>query len=416
MQLIQPSKVSILKCVINGMNFIDEDTRRTNFNVQEIRIYEDICKSYFTAELVIEAQSNSFEEYLKPATDVLISFATINPRNQTQVYTERFKLFSYESRPRDKEIVSSMVITISLIGAEYFKDRQVFITQNFSNQTATSIAQYIHNSFLSTNGGLSIGESSLGPMGTTLYPYQIVNQSPIKAIQEVLDKAVFARHRTCAPVYFRDKPGYKIGPLEYYVNNGKLNEFVFTHSPGQGSELSGLAAYTAVINFRPVVPKDDDPGGRRLFDASAFSASKSYFDLFKGAWKGPLLGAAKGLNLVNRSLDELRQKEVIDKNGPGGWAIAEANFAGSLRYSKKYYCCVPINSGINITCGMRIEVNVPVIVTNGNSRVEKKTLFVPRLIHELRFTEGGEKRTAVTAVGKTDIFCLEWEGILSGIA
>lgn len=410
--IIQPTTARLLECVINGMPFVS-DNGRNNFHVQELRVYEDICKPYFTAELVIESQINTFELYLRPAKYVTLTFAA--PRSDGMpTYREKFRVLSYESSPRKGDIHHSMVTTLSLIGEEYFQDRLYSITQNFSNMSGTAIAAYIHNAYLSKNGGLSVTESALGVLGTTDYPYAVNNQSPIKAIHDALDKSVFARYRTCAPIYFRDKGGYKIGPIQQFLETASFTG-KFEHVPGQGVGMENLTpvGYNRVLNFKPVVPKDDDPGGRRSVDARGFSAVVSHFDFLSGTWIGTALGGGKGRNMVSRSVDELRQKKVIDKHGPGNWAQAEALLLGSLRYSKKYWCSVPLQTGINITCGTRIQVDIP--IGTRPARLDQKVLFVPRLVHELRFTEG-TKRDPVTVVGKTDMFCVEWEGFVRGIA
>ena len=119
---IQPTKAAIVTCVINGWPFIDANGR-TNFEVREFRVYKDICKSYLTGELVIETRYNLFEYFLKPKAPVTVKFVTYFTDGSYKTYEENFVVFSYHSRPRQKDLVSTMVITINLIGEEYIKDR-----------------------------------------------------------------------------------------------------------------------------------------------------------------------------------------------------------------------------------------------------------------------------------------------------
>ena len=102
------------------------------------------------------------------------------------------------------------------------------------------------------------------------------------------------------------------------------------------------------------------------------------------------------------------QPQPIDKFGPGGWAQMEADFLGVLRYKRKYRTLVPIQTGLDVTCGDRIKVRVP-LANVDNPVWEEKILFVPRLTHQLKFTQGPE-RNPVTPIGTTDIYGVDWIG------
>lgn len=254
--IIQPSKAILLECTINGIEF------RNNFHVQELRVYEDICKVYFTAQLIIEAHLNTFELYLNPGAEVIISFESPKTNAGSKIYTEKFRIYSYESKPREGDLVGSMVVTISLIGDEYYNDKTNTVQQNFSNIPGTAAASQIHETYMSENGGLDIRMPSIGMIGQDTYPHQVLNKKPIKAIHDILDKSVFAV-KSCAPVYFRNKPGYVMGPLQHLLETSP-NTNKFIHSPGQGASLRDtLGAYNNVIHFRPMMPPGEDNSGMR---------------------------------------------------------------------------------------------------------------------------------------------------------
>ena len=93
------------------------------------------------------------------------------------------------------------------------------------------------------------------------------------------------------------------------------------------------------------------------------------------------------------------------KNGPGGFNTAEDRFITQLTYAPKYWVSVPMQTGLNVTCGERIVVLYP--TGTQNDILVAKTLFVPRLIHELRFTEGKDRKP-VAVQGITDFYGVDW--------
>jgi hypothetical protein len=109
-----------------------------------------------------------------------------------------------------------------------------------------------------------------------------------------------------------------------------------------------------------------------------------------------------GGRMMFSMLDELLQNRQVDKNGPGGYNTTEEAFLATLAYSQKYWVSVPLQTGVNVTCGQRINVIYPI-----NDKLTAKTLFIPRLVHELRMTEG-QKRNPLNVTGTTDFYCVLW--------
>lgn len=428
--IIQPTKAYLLRCTIGGTDY------RNNFHVQELRIFEDICKIYFTGQLVIEAHYNTFELYLNPGTPVVISFESPKTNGSSKVYTERFRVYSYESKPREGDITGSMVITISLIGDEYYNDKTNTVLQNYANMPGTAAAVAIHQEYIAENGPMGLKGAALGMIGQTNYPHQVLNKKPSKAIHDLLDKSVFVPYNTCAPVYFRNKRGYEMGPLQYFLELGPVTNS-FIHKPAQGSNLKDvIEGYNNVINFRPMVPPGEDNSGMRGAEIDNLFKKASFFDVKTGNYMSKALGGFNIPNLFGAAsmasslfkntisalkgkikgkyggrhmfyaLDEYRQPRAVDKNGPGGFNSAEDSFLTALTYAEKYWVSVPMQSGINTTVGDRIKVRYPVGKRPSGFTVEK-TLFVPRLIHELRFTEGPDRKQ-VSVTGTTDFYCVHW--------
>lgn len=422
--IIEPTKAELLECSISGLNYVN------NFHVQELRIYEDICKVYFTGQLIIEAHLNTSELYLNPGAQVIISFEAPRTTGSSQVYTENFRIYSYESKPREGDITGSMVITISLIGDEYYNDKTNTVLQNFSNLPGTAAATAIHEQYIAENGGMNLSGAALGMIGQSSFPHQVLNKKPIKAIHDILDKCVFAPYNTCAPIYFRNKRGYEMGPLQHFLENApETNKFY--HKPGEGATIfEKFNGYENIINLRPMSPAGEDNGGVRGAELDNLFKKSSFFDVKSGNYLtkalsgfGSMMGTSMfqdsfdalkdkvkgkyGGRLIFYALDELRQPRAIDKNGPGGFNTAEDAFLAALTYSEKYWVSVPLQSGINTTCGDRITIRYPIGI-KPNPQLVEKTLFVPRLIHELRFTEG-PNRKQVSVTGTTDIYGVFWE-------
>lgn len=400
---VPPTKAELHHCSIGGKNYqeIENNVVRNNFHVQELRIYEDNCKFYFTGQLVIEAHQNIFERFLAPQAIVEISFKA--PPN-SRIYTERFRVYSYESKPREGDLNHSSVITISLIGDEYYLDKSKQVQRNFKLVTATQAARDIHQ-LIAANGRLDIPLESKGPIGLENHPHQVLSKQPSKAIHDLLDKAIFPVPHFGPGIYFRNKDGYVIAPLEWLLFNAP-NTGHFIHTPAGGFNLNfTLEGYQQVIHFRPMAPPGEDRGGAR---AQEFMSGKvaGFIDFAEG---NSLTGKGSGgggylAGVIKNATDSYRQPQILDKQGPGGYQAAEDAFISQLTYSPKYWVSVPLQSGIDVTVGDRIDVTYPVV-----DEVHRKTLWVARLIHELRFTEGRDRRE-VSVNGTTDIFGVYYTG------
>lgn len=422
-EIIQPGKAVLIECTISGVPF--NDGEKNYFHVQELRIFEDHCKAYFTAQLVIEAHQNVWENFISPGADVTISFQA--PRSDgipTQPYTENFKIFSYESKHREGDIQNAMVITLSLIGEEYYRDRHNTVMMPFSNVPGTAAAATIHEMYMAVNGGLNILDSSMGPIGSTQVPHEVRNLKPIKAIHDLLDKSVFAAYPSCAPMYFRNKPGYEMGPLQGYLETAALTE-TFIHKPGQAAELvDTLVGYNRIIHLRPMAPPGEQTagGGQSANMMDGLFKSLSFFDISQGdllnndafSSLGNIAGLAnqfksgvvskQGGRQLFSVLDSLHQALPIQKNGPGGFAQNEDAFLTALSYTPKFWVSAPLQTGVNVTCGKRINVLYPF----SGTQLIAKTLYVARLIHELKFTEGRD-REPVNINGTTQMFGVHWQ-------
>jgi len=441
MAVIQPTKAALRSCIVNSLPYVDYSSGdvKNNFHVKELRIYEDICKAYFTGQLVIETMLNVSELFIAPTAPVTISFEA--PRSDggpTKTYTESFRIFSYDSKPLSGGGDARMQHTIQLIGQEYYNDKHNTVLENFPNIPGTTAAKQIHDQYMATNGGLRILMPSTGLIGSEKKPHEVKNKKPIKAIHDILDRCVYAAYQTCAAVYFRDKPGYVMAPLQQLLETGATSES-FKHIPAQGASLQEtMFGYNNIIHLRPVAPAGESSAAASAGTIAGLINATSFFDIKTGNYINSFNAAAKALGLpfMNRipglkgkaqdmlqqasrgrygarmmfsMLDELMQKRQIDKNGPAGYNSKEEAFLTALNYAPKYWISVPLQTGVNVTCGSRIIVTAP-IGTSDRPQIMNKVLFVPRLIHEIRFTENGQnnKREPLNINGTTDIYCVQW--------
>lgn len=425
--LIQPTKAWLKNVSVGGRSWIESDAT-IQFNVREFRIFEDVCKSYFTAQLVIETYLNNYENFLFPSAETIISFEC--PRSDgvtTKTYTEKFRVYSYESKAMSGGADVRLEHTISLIGQEYYNDRHNVVTENHKLTTGTAVAKQIHDRYIGANGNLDVKVPSTGHIANETSAHQIINKKPIKAIHDVLDRCVFGSYKSCAPTYFRNKPGYVIAPLQMLLESAPVTGN-FIHVPAQGSSIADIMlGYHSVIHLRPMSPAGEASAGARTSDISGLLKSATFLDLetgstidragkiaqaaagATGSTKEVLQGATKGirggsdiLNVINN----LHQFKQIDKNGPGRYNVSQEALITAITYSQKYWVSVPSQSGLQVTCGDRIRVVFPI-----NDRLTVKTLFVPRLIHECRLTETvgpDNKRKGVSVNAKTELYGVQW--------
>ena len=426
---IQPTKASLNVCTINDISYLPN-----NFHVKELRVYEDICKSYLTGQLVIETMQNSFEYMLGPTVPVVLEFeAPRTDKGPTRVYRQRFRIHSYESHPLSGGTDARMEHKIQLISQEFYNDRHNTVIRGFSNLTGTAAAVQIHNQFIraSDSGGIDPYHSS-ELIGSAEVPHQARNVKPVKAIHDILDRCIWAQYPTCAPVYFKTATGFVMAPLQYILEEPEPKGNFYYQKLGAGNDLKEvLEGYEGVIHFKPLTPPAESQADSTAMMAS-FGKSIQFFDPKTGQTQNIPSNVQKILNLpwmnkvpnvkarvqqmlseanksgenITRVINDLMQSRSSAKNGPGGYNLKQEAFLTLLGYTQKYWVSVPLQSGLNVTCGDRINMLHP-IVEDGKPKQVKKTLFVPRLIHEIKFTEG-QKREPLVVNGITDMYCVHW--------
>lgn len=435
--IIQQTKAEIRICRVGGLDHV-LPSGDAAYHITEWRVYEDICKPYLTGQLVIETLVNLSEEFIYPTAEVFLEWEC--PRSDggpTRVYSERMRVFSYDSRPIGGGTDVRMQHTLSLIGQEYYNDRHNIVVQRIKNQTATSAAASIHEQYMKdrgpTGGSMQVSPGSTGLIGKDDIQHAATNKKPMKAIHDLLDRAVYAAWPSCAPVYFRrqainGKSTYVMSPLQKIMEDGSV--YKYFHKPASSSRTpDNLIGYDLVIHFKPIVPPSEHGQavagalGSLLTSTSHFNYKSKQFGTVKpnlGNALSQFTGNAQlkakvqsavaeaqrgtlGSSVMMGLIDELMQSASVDKNGPGGYRAKQEAFLTAVAYSRKYWVSVPGQSGLNVSAGDVIEVEYYI---NGDTPLTKR-LFIPRLIHEVRFTRNDD-RSPVNNQAVTEIYGVEW--------
>lgn len=428
-------------CTIGG--FENQLANEVHFHVSKIQIFEDHCKPYFTAQLVIETYDHNHEWFLYPTSEVFLDFTcpSSDPSFVSTRYRERFRVYSYESEqmPYGQQMVR-IQHTISLMGQEFYNDRHNYVNQLDFNTTATDVARKIHNNFVKAeNGNLRVTVPSSGMIGSEQIPNKLINQKPFTAINQILGRATWTRYPSCAPVYFRNKQGHVIGPLQQIMESAAPN-MTFTEYPGAAqswmAEFQGREkGYTMIEALKPLSPSGEASSGVRASEVGNLNKATAWVDMLNGSTKigdgnaSKLLGKL-GINTSNplanqkiqamlaesqkgrtggllfNVINQLMQDRSVDKNGPGNFNIAQEAFVTALTYSDKYWVTVPGQGGQKVTCGDKIVVNFHKPQDSKPKNVTKR-LYVARLIHTIEFTRGQE-RVGSGDQAKTDIYGVAW--------
>ena len=428
------------KCTINGIPTTENG--QVNFHVSQIKIMEDHCKPYFTAQLTLESYNHSHDFFIFTTAEVLIEFVSpsSDPTFPAEVYSERFRIFSHDSEPmREGQSQNRIQHKLSLMGQEYYNDRHNVVNQMDSNLTGTAAAQKIHNNYVEAqNGPIRVSTPSSGMIGSTKHPHQSSNLKPFTAINDILSRCVWQQYPSCAPVHFRDKIGHRIGPLQHIMSSGS-SKMTFVETPGSGArngEMIGTAkGYKQLIAVKPLSPSGEASSGVRASDVGNLNKAASWIDLLSGTFKhgdgkidsimkkmglsstipglngkikAMLAESQKGRNggqLLN-FIDSVIQPRSQAKDGPGNFNTSQEAFVTALTYSDKFWITVPGQSGHKITCGDAINIEYSIM---RNKRAEDRTrrLYVARLVHTIDFTVG-EKRTHQGNKAMTDIYGVAW--------
>jgi hypothetical protein len=429
-------------CILHQCTIGSVPSDRNTYALRSIKIFEDHCKPYFTAQMVIDSYQNSTDTYLYPTSEVIVSFLSpsSDPSFPTSPYTQRFRVFSHESREvPGGQAVAHKIHTISLIGQEYYNDKHNNVISLDANVPATVAAQRIHGTYIT--GNIKTTHSS-GPIGTTRQPHQSSNLKPFKAINDLLDRAVWTRWQTCCPVYFKTARGHVMAPLQSLLEARPLGDVALVEHQAQGThDLSFIGnrnGYQSILAIKPLSPSGEASSGVKASDVSGMLKAASFFDTNQGKFKnmpsilgkvmGMFSGGAPGVrdkirpmlaeaykgnrgggHLLN-VLSTVMQPQAIQKAGQAGYNVSQEALVTALTYSDKYWVQIPGQSGHKITCGDKVAIRYYVI-RDGRPVPRDKALYVARLVHNITFLENDPKtgkRKRASYKAKTELYGVDW--------
>lgn len=429
---------------INGFDYVGIEGVR--FHVESIQIFEDHCKPYFTAQMIIETYDHAHEAFIFPTAEVFISFEcpSSDPSFVSHRYSERFRIFSHDSEQISSgQQKNRLRHKLSLIGQEFYNDRHNNVIRSDNLKTGTAAASSIHEKIIRPvdGGGMRVYESS-GIIGSKEIPHQTTNMKPFTAINNILSRCVWNRYPSCAPVYFKNKYGYVMGPLQGVMESASPR-YSFTEYSTAGNSwgrnfLGTAAGYTQIKELKPLSPSGEASSGVRASEIGNLNKASAWIDVLTGTYDlGKLTGDGiskimKKLNLQTNSpgvnekiramlaeaqkgrngglqynfIDSLMQDRATSKHGPGGFNVSQEAFVTALTYTDKYWVSVPGQGGHKVTCGDKITITYP-IVRNFKTTNRTKTLYVARLVHNVRFTEGSSRKP-IGDNATTDIYGVVW--------
>ena len=370
-----------------------------------IRVFESMCKPYITCQILIVDNNNIINGLNLEGGDQItfafdgvvdspspVGFRRINQTASTggitssqpagvDVYSQTQYVLSIEGE-QSTENLRTTIYTIYTAGISYFKNQGSTVQRSALNMTGTALACQIHNEYVK-DGGLSCHSSSGMIAKDSGGGYQVDKKRPFKAINDILDSSVASGYSTGSWVYFRDRRGHVIAPLEHLFSTMSAQErfwqratwgAVFEHTLGGTNEIVGPTtaaqdSFHAVMAAHTVVKEKPGTGGRRgggniaaaaagslhifdisnLFPAISSAAAAAVGGSIGGssASGGAFAGKGGGMQNVfphNENIRDLAANQL--KN-----IASENTFQASVKDSVNYLVKVPIQSGIHVTVG-----------------------------------------------------------------
>lgn len=431
---MHPLDLIVRRCSIGNVNHIDRNNG-PNFHLKEMRLYEDVCKSYLTGELIIEVMQNGFERLgIAPLAVVDIDLVSEDATFRQKRYRQQYKVLSYTSRPIKPQSGGAdarLELNLKLIGQEYYNDRHNTVIMGRSNKPGTTIIKEIHDKYVKHDTNRMNLRVSDGLLGTKKIPYQVQNKKPVKAIFDILDQIIYHSEPTAAPMYFRDASQFVISPLKTLLETASIVGPRFEQHPNQGKYpyAGTMHGHNWILDLKPLAPPgptnaeagmhpnqistvgyiDRATGKMKETQRSTMTSEKKHDGTDAKSNIARMEAQANktvlGGRYIFHQIDSNQTKLSTNKVASGHMQKQEA-FLGALTYSPKFWISVPINTGLDVTCGKRIRVKYP-FVENRRTSSTTKTLFVPRLIHEIKYTEGDNRKTTY-AHGTTDLYGVLW--------
>ena len=389
-----PTKCAITNFMLNGVDLVR--------HVNQLRVYETVCKPYLTASVVI-MDTNNILNNMGIVGGEPVSF-TINSTQSE--YSGEFFVLSIKGGEQSQSL-RSQLYTINLIGKEYFGDRGNMVQQSFKGVTGTDIISKIHNQFMGTS--LKIPVPSTGLIGKD-NAYVISSAKPFKAIADVRKLLTFAQYQTGASLYYRDVNSVNIVPLEHLFATLSSQQTFFQEATWGKSWTDIARSENSIISAGLTSTDDKDGSGRAsIQDISSRSTgerkvldlltNKKVFDTLSGSIKG---GSVSGLSVSNL-IGSIVGGVTGGHGGEHNYYVTDSSkvpsentrqtereklYQATVRNGPQHLIKVPIQSGLRCTVGKGITARLlpPIGDTTSPSFAEEQTggdMLVVDIMHEV---------------------------------
>lgn len=258
-EVIQPCKGRFLSCSVAGINLKD--------HLHCLRVYETITKPYLTGQAeVIDSVNLLLGKELK-GEDFLATFDA----GGGQKYDVKFKVYTCKGQAQAQSL-NTITYKIELIGEEYFSNASQLVQHSFKHINGTSAIKILHNQYI--GGGIRSLAESLGPI--SLESYVVSSVKPFKAIDDLAQRLNYAKYKTNSTIYFRDRDGMVLTPLEALFDQLSAQETYIQKNTWGVNWFDMLMTQNAIINAMANV-SDFDGGIKNM--AAASVQSRQGFDM-----------------------------------------------------------------------------------------------------------------------------------------
>jgi hypothetical protein len=371
---ININKAAVTACTMNGTD--------VRILVHCIRIYETMCKPYITSEITL-INENNLVNVLQLEVGDPVTFTIMDSQGKTysgtQYITGMPEQITTEG-PRTE------MVTVVSAGIAYHKDRANMVQSSHLLEPITSSIQAIHSQYIGTP--LKVLMPSLGMIAKKeIGSYIVSNDKPFKAIRDMAARATYGGVSTGATVYFENKFGHVLGPLEHiFATLSAQADLIHTWGTNFKHMLGADNADNAIIAAK-LYKKEEDQGPTA--GGAGVETSQYLFDQF--ARTHLLEKAATGLKRIfsvknggkqiTHMMDLARNEASVD---PSTKTNAEEAFLAKVKKQPNFLIKCTIEAGMKITVGLGVSVKF--IPANGVSDSMDGMYLVADICHEV-FTD-----------------------------
>lgn len=428
---VAPSKGQVLKVIVSSDTTGGVAIDITQY-VHCIRVYEDICKAYITAQIIIYDNDNVIENLgITAGSPVGLAFwAPPNDRiYDSDAFGQNLTVLKLKGEQMPGTL-SWQMYYLDCIGSVYYQDRATSIQDlsDSSGQPGTALINRIWNNYLNTGGPLSTFNTSTESQGTQDDSQDIPSNRPFEAIRFIMKK-LNDTTETGNWLLFRDAQIARLGQLQTLFDQAPGNSqqsFIQkeTWSAAQskiwGAGFNDADIYRAIIVAQMNTNEDEWAGGRASGQdvAAAQNQRMGAYDIAKGRLAGGTQGftsaygsgggagaASAGAigsiiggasRLLNRNVNTSKQGQgVLTSKAPAGGFSTAANALNSPALVLK----VPLQTGINCTIGKGIDAQLlPPTggkITNSLTYLLSGTWLVIKCCHEIYTDQRESQATTV---------------------